>query len=138
MEVGETRDLADVIVATLSLASVRHGMPKIRLSDFYKEFEKLQKNFPDLIPDLQTSREAGVIYSRVLGDAVEGALRLGVDIANPRFQYLVVSQEKGQRALERLRKRTGDEFIDHLDPVAAELAASVRPPGSNGTALHTK
>ena len=124
--VGETGDLADIVVATLSLASMHYGVAKVSLSDFYEEFGKLQQEYPNLIPDLQTGREAGVIYSKVLGDAVESALRLGVDIANPRFQYLVVSPDKGERALQRLRKRTGDEFIDKLEPVAASLAAALR------------
>jgi hypothetical protein len=122
--VGETGDLADIIAVTLSLASTRHGVSKIRLNDFYRQFGRLATKFPEVIPELHMTSIAGFAYSRPLGEALEEALRLGPDIANPRFQYIVVQPNDGTRNLERIRKRAGQLFIDKLQPVAADLAAA--------------
>lgn len=123
--VGETGDLADVVVATLSLASMNHKLLRLDLDQFYDVFSSLQKDFPKLIPELHATRLNGYVYSKPLGDALENALRLGVQIANPRFQYLEVPEDRAQKMLEGLRVRAGDEFVTSLAEVADELATRV-------------
>jgi hypothetical protein len=124
--VGETGDLADVIVTVLSLASADHNVSRVRLSDFYQVFSQLQNEFGDRIPDFYVSHIAGYPYSKALSEAVENALRLGVQVANPRFQYLEVTKQATERILRNIRGRAGEDFIDGLRPVAARLADNLK------------
>ena len=122
---GKTGDLADIIVATLSLASVNYGVSKVRFSEFYELFARLEEEFPSLIPKLGAKQTGGDTYSKTLATALESALRLGVRIANPRFQFLEVPRPIGQRNLERLQKRAGEKFIEDLKDAAKYMANRV-------------
>jgi hypothetical protein len=126
--VGETGDLADIVVAVLSLASADHNVPKVDLDRFYGVFSELHTEFPDVIPDLDATTLNGYVYSRVLADALENALRLGVQIANPRFQYLEISQDRARTNLERIGARTEQGFLEALRPVAGTFAQKVQAP----------
>jgi hypothetical protein len=124
--VGETGDLADVIVTVLSLASVDHNVSKVRLSDFYQVFSQLQSEFGDRIPNFYVSHIADYPYSKTLSEAVENALLLGVQIANPRFQYLEVTRQTAQRILHNIKERAKEDFIENLRPVACRLADNLK------------
>lgn len=127
--VGETGDLADIIVVVLSLASAEHNLPKVDLDRFYGVFSELQEQFPEVIPDLDATTLNGYVYSRALSDALENALRLGVQIANPRFQYLEISKDRARTNLERIGARTEQGFLEALRPVAGTFAQKVQGTG---------
>ncbi len=124
--VGETGDLADIVVAVLSLASAEHNLPRVDLDQFYGAFTDLRAKFPNVIPELDATVLNGYVYSRALSDALENALRLGVQIANPRFQYLEISEDRARTNLQRVGARTGPEFLTALGPVAESFAHSVQ------------
>lgn len=128
--VGVPGDLADVIVGTLSLASLS-GLKKVSKPEFYGLFLQLQKDFPDLFPQVVFTHTGKYVYSKALGDALERALRLGVDVMNPRFYYIgVEKKEDADRNLELICENTGTEFVERLRPVAvrlAELAQTLEP-----------
>jgi hypothetical protein len=126
--VGETGDLADIVVVVLSLASTDYNLPRVDLDQFYDVFSKLHTEFPEVIPELDATKLDGYVYSRLLADALENALRLGVQIANPRFQYLEISQDRARTNLERVGARTGQSFLDALRPVAGAFAERVQAP----------
>jgi len=123
--VGETGDLADIIVATLSLASTEHNVSRIRLVDFYSIFDQLQKEFPDLIPPLHSTRANDYVYSKKLASALESALSIGIRISNPQFQFLEVEEAIGKGNLDRIQKRAGEAFIERLKPIAKRLSELV-------------
>ena len=123
--VGETGDLADIIVATLSLASTENDVSRIRLVDFYSIFDQLQKEFPDVIPLLHSTRANDYVYSKKLAGSLESALSIGIRIANPQFQFLEVDETIGKSNLERIQRRAGEDFIERLKPVAKRLAELV-------------
>jgi hypothetical protein len=123
--VGVTGDLADIIVATLSLASTEYNVSKIRLVDFYSIFDQLQKEFPDLIPPLHSTRANDYVYSKKLASALESALSIGIRISNPQFQFLEVEATLGKGNLERIQKRAGEAFIERLKPIAKRLSELV-------------
>jgi hypothetical protein len=126
--VGETGDLADIVVAVLSLASTDYNVSRVELDRFYGVFNELHTEYPDVIPELDATTLNGYVYSRALSDALENALRLGVQIANPRFQYLEIVQDRAQKNLERVGARTGRQFLDALRPVAQTFAQKVQAP----------
>jgi hypothetical protein len=124
--VGETGDLADIIVVVLSLASVDHNLPKVDLDGFYGAFKDLQAEYPQIIPELDATTLNGYVYSRALSDALENALRLGVQIANPRFQYLEISPDRARTNLERVGARAQKGWVDQLRPVAGKFAEKIQ------------
>jgi len=126
--VGETGDLADIVVIVLSLASERYNVSRVELDRFYGVFSELHHEFPQLIPELDATTLNGYVYSRALSDALENALRLGVQIANPRFQYLEILQDRARTNLERVGARTGADFLEALRPVAETFAQRVQAP----------
>jgi hypothetical protein len=120
--IERTGGLVDIIVATLSIVSIDYGIQKIRFSDFYRLFARLENEFPLLIPRLGATTTGGYTYSKTLGSAVERALRRGVHVANPRLQYLEVTRSGGEKNLKRIQKRASKKFLDNLKPVAKRLA----------------
>lgn len=103
---GEPGDLPDFIIGTLALASVQHHRPRVGLSSFFKLFAQLGKEFPGVIPEFNQIEAGSMLYARLLGDALEEAELLGVEIVHPRFQYLQVPSDRGRTFLDRLRRRT--------------------------------
>lgn len=118
---GENGDLADVVLGAISLASVDHGLERLSLDDYYRIFVRLREDFPDLIPELFTTNWEVSVHSKVLSDALEKALRLGLDIANPRFFYIEVKKQSGIQNIRWLEGRTGGPFIQKLKPLAHRL-----------------
>lgn len=116
-------DLADIIVATLSMAAEQAEKTRVDMTDFYVLFEKLQKEFPDVIPAFGVIRSGPFVYSKTLGHALEEAITRGVQIANPRFQFLEVNTQCARRNLVSLERRRGKEFQEELKPVVARLRA---------------
>ncbi len=125
--VGETGDLADIVVATMSLAKVEHKVEKIPVVDFFRIFDQLQKEFAHLIPPLYTTHTGDFMYSRKLASALENALRIGVHVYSP--QLLTVEETIGKGNLERIRKRAGEAFIEKLKPVAKRMSELVAKKG---------
>ena len=68
--VGETGDLADIVVAVLSLASAEHNLPRVDLDQFYGAFTDLRAKFPNVIPELDAT---GLERLRVLARAIRRA-----------------------------------------------------------------
>jgi hypothetical protein len=95
------------------------------LVDFYSIFDQLQKEFPDLIPPLHSTRANDYVYSKKLASALESALSIGIRIANPQFQFLEVEKTIGEKNLERIRRRAGEAFIERLKPIAKRLSELV-------------
>jgi len=119
---GKPGALADIIVAVLSLATIDHGLKKVSSPDFYRLFQRLIEEFPRKFPPITFERSGRYVYSKVLGDALERALRLGVQVMNPRFLYLGIEEaEDAQRNLELIGENTGKAFIENLRPVADRL-----------------
>jgi hypothetical protein len=128
--IGKPGDLADTIVAVLSLASIEHGLKKISLPDFYMLFPRLVQDFPERFPPMRFEQTGRYVYSKALGDALEHALRLGIEVMNPRFQYIGVRDTTdAKRNLELIEGNTGGDFIQNLRPVAAKLAEAARKNG---------
>lgn len=123
---GETGDLADVVLTTLSLASSRYGVERVDLGDYYAYFDRLKGEFPNEMPIFHSVQMGQFLYSKALATALENALRLGLRIANPRFQYIEVTKELADRNISRLSKRAGTNFVERLDPIAKRLAAISR------------
>lgn len=127
---GEPGDLADIIVATLSLAS-ELGAKKVSRPDFYEIFSQLGTEFPDVFPPMIFTRTGDYLYSKTLGSALEQALRSGLEVMNPRFFYFgVLTPEDAARNvdlikgnLDLIKQNTGEAFIGRLRLVAKRFAA---------------
>ncbi|MGD0013160.1 MAG: hypothetical protein ABSD56_01860 [Bryobacteraceae bacterium] len=120
---GEPGDLADTIVVLLNLAAVEHGFHKVSRPDFYSVFLQLKEEFPELLPPMVFTQTGDYVYSKALGDALEHALRFGVDPLNPRFYYLgILDPADAPNNLQLVRENTGADFIEALRPLAARFA----------------
>lgn len=122
---GENGDLADVILATLSLASRDHQLTRVRLDAFDRAFAELQHQFPKLIPSLLVSSVGDEVYSERLGEALENALRLGIRVSNPQFQFLEVTPDRATLNIARLTQRVGEAFIEAVGPLSAAFATKL-------------
>jgi hypothetical protein len=124
---GKPGDLADTIVSIFSLAALEHGFRKVSAPDFYKLFLRLTEEMPEKLPAITFERTGRYVYSKVVGDALERALRSGVEVMNPRFLcYGIQEEANAQSNLELIRENTGGDFIENLRPVAARLAELAR------------
>jgi len=122
---GEPGDLADVIVATLSLAHA-FGFTKVSKPDFYKIFSQLTEEFPDLFPPMVFTQTGDYLYSKTLGDALEQSLRTGLVPMNPRFFYFgLQTPDQAGRNLELIKENNDDRFIERLKPLAERFATLV-------------
>lgn len=125
--VGEPGDLTDILLATICQASMA-GSSKISNHDLYESFAQLEKEFPDLIPDLlfecKTLKWDGKPYphltSHRLAKAIDPALLLGLEFS-PYGNHFEIREDKAQLILGRLRKRVGEEFVRDLEPVGKRL-----------------
>ena len=124
---GQPGDLADVIVGLLSLGNTHHEIKKVSKPDFYRALSQLQEEFPDRFPGVVFTGTGEYVYSKSIGDALERALRLGIDVMNPRFYYIGVQErEDAERNLRLIRENTGGSFLEMLEPVANRFAALVK------------
>lgn len=123
---GEPGDLADIIVVTLSIARLDHNLLKVSRRDFYDVFCTLSREFPKEFPQMVFTRSGEYVYSKTLGNALERAVRLGVEVMNPRFCYFGIKDEGDARSnLKLVQDNTSKRFIQELRPVAKRLAALV-------------
>lgn len=118
--IGEKGDLADIVVAIIALAETQ-GRVKVRLDDYYRVFVLLSESFPSLFPVIDKEKAGDYIYSKALGNALQGALGIGLQIANPMFQYLQIPEGQCTQVLTRLERRTGPRFVSRLRPVAIKF-----------------
>ena len=119
---GEPGDLTDIIVVVLSLAH-EHGFTKVSRPDFYEIFSQLRSKYPTVLPEMVFTRAGEYVYSKTLGNALERALRSGLDTMNPRFFYFgVLKKEDAERNLALIKANTSNEFIDGLRPLAEDFA----------------
>jgi len=125
--VGESGDLTDVLLAILCHASMA-GLSKISNHDLYESFAQLEKEFPDLIPDLLfecktmewDAKPSSHWTSHRLDKAIDPALLLGLGFS-PDGNHFEIREDKTQLILGRLRKRVGEEFVRDLEPVGRRL-----------------
>jgi hypothetical protein len=123
---GEPGDLADIIVVTLSIARLDHNLVKLSRSDLYDVFCTLSREFPKELPQMVFTQSGEYVYSKTLGNALERAVRLGVEVMNPRFCYFGIKDEGDARSnLKLVQDNTSKKFIQKLRPVAKRLAALV-------------
>lgn len=132
---GEPGDLADVIVVTMSIARLNHGLVKVSRSDFYDVFRTLMREFPKRFPAMVFTQSGAYVYSKTLGDALERAVRLGIEVMNPRFCYFGIKDESDAKSnLELVQDNTGKRFIQDMRPIAKRLAVLA---GASGHETHT-
>jgi hypothetical protein len=129
--VGQPGDLADVVVGVLSLANVCHKIQKVSKPDFYRISLRLAAEFPDLFSGVVFTQTGEYVYSKVLGDALERALRLGVEVMNPRFYYIGVHDEvDAARNLNLIRENAGKDFVEALKPIANRFVTLLGDPST--------
>jgi hypothetical protein len=120
---GEPGDLADIIVVTMSIARLDHGLMKLSRSDFYDVFRRLTREFPKKFPPMVFTQSGEYVYSKTLGDALERAVRLGIEVMNPRFCYFGIKDESDAKSnLKLVQDNAGKKFIQDMHPIAKRLA----------------
>ena len=104
--VGINDDLADGIVAILSLLAIKHQIFRVPIFRFYELTKKAAEEFPEInISQQELFRE------------MENALQLGVRISAD-FQHFEVPQRLALQNIGRLRRRVGRLFFERANQLA--------------------
>lgn len=108
--VGVSGDLADGLVAILSLLAIHYRIFRVPICLFYNLVQKAREEFPEI----NVSRQE-------LFREVENALQLGVRIS-PDFHHFEVPQHIAYKNIGRLKKRVSPFFLERAGQIAAFFA----------------
>ena len=115
--------LRDIVLAILSMTAVQ-GRERVRLTEFYRAFERVFEAHKSAFPPMRFTRNSYSVYSKRLDDAIQSLIGYSVALPNPSLQYLELKTDVAIRNLAWLRDKYGSE-VDRIEPLFREFFHNV-------------
>jgi hypothetical protein len=109
---------AERILGMLSLARIRHALPRVNANQMLEQINIVHREFPNLIPEIP-SRDLYMrfLYSDLVSRKNDLSFELGTD------QWTIeLTKEAAERNIALIRRWHGDLFLKQLEAAARMFA----------------